>query len=133
MNREIKFKAKRLDNGEWVCGFFYQENDNTYIIADCQKDSPLNRNIPYKIDPNTVCQFTGGVDNDGKELYENDIISYYKSIYYNGLYKIVWSDKDLAFRVYNEHCQEEGSLGSCLRFFDCYLKGTALDKEDIHE
>lgn len=129
MNREIKFKAKRLDNGEWVYGFFYQENDNTYIIEDCQKDSPLNRNIPYKVDPNTVCQFTGRTDEDGKELYENDIIRY-KSIYHNDLYKIAWSEEHLAFRVYNERGQEEGSLADCLRFFDCYLKGSALDKEE---
>lgn len=128
MNREIKFKAKRLDNGEWVCGFFYQENGNTYIIADCQKDSPLNRNIPYKVDPNTVCQFTGRTDENGKELYENDVI-WHKSVYYNGL-KIAWSDKHLAFRVYNEHGQEEGSLSDCLRLFDCYLQHSALDKEE---
>ena len=130
--RTIKFKAKCLDNQEWTCGFFYKENDNTYIIEDRQTESMLNRNIPYKVDPNTVCQFTGRTDKDGEELYENDIIRY-KSIYHNGLYKIAWSDEHLAFRVYNEHCQEEGSLGSCLRFFDCHLKGSALDKEDNHE
>lgn len=133
MNRKIKFKAKRLDNQEWVCGYFYEENDNTYIIENRQKESKLNRNITYRVDPNTVCQFTGGTDEDGKELYENDIISYYKSIYYEGLYKIAWSDEHLAFRVYNEHGQEEGSLSDCLRLFDCYLKGSALDKEDNHE
>ena len=30
--RTIKFKAKRLDNKEWTCGYFYEENDNKYII-----------------------------------------------------------------------------------------------------
>ena len=56
MNREIKFKGKRLDNGEWTCGYFYQESGNTYIIEDRQKESMLNRNITYKVDPDTVGQ-----------------------------------------------------------------------------
>lgn len=72
--RQIKFKAKRLDNGEWVSGYFYKECDNTYIIEDRQKDSILNRNEAVLVDPSTVCQFTGLMDKDGKEIWEGDII-----------------------------------------------------------
>lgn len=55
----IKFKAKRLENKGWVCGYFYQECDNTYIVEDRQKESLLNRNVAYEVDPSTVCMFTG--------------------------------------------------------------------------
>ena len=72
--RQIKFKAKRLDGKGWVCGYFYEENGNTYIIENRQKESKLNRNLTYKVDPSTVCQFTGLKDCEGKEIWEGDIV-----------------------------------------------------------
>lgn len=73
--REIKFKAKRLDDNSWVFGYFYEENSNTYIIENRQKESKLNRNLTYQVDPSTVCQFTGLKDYENKDIYEGDILA----------------------------------------------------------
>lgn len=66
--QNIKFKAKRLDNGEWCEGYFYEENGNTYIIENRQK-------VTHQVDPKTVCQFTGLKDCENQDIYEGDIMA----------------------------------------------------------
>lgn len=69
--REIKFRGKRLDNGEWLYGYLIRLHGIPYIYP-----SPANnRWTSYEVDPDTVGQFTGLLDKNGKEIYEGDIIS----------------------------------------------------------
>lgn len=86
----IKFKAKRLDNQEWVCGYFYEENGNTYIIENRQKESMLNRNVTHQVDSKTVCQFTGDKDMRGKEIYIGDIIFNLET---GSVVEVAWNDR----------------------------------------
>jgi hypothetical protein len=66
MKREIKFRGKRIDNKKWVYGFLADED----YINDI--DSIDLSSIEVDID--TVGQFTGLFDKNGKEIYEGDII-----------------------------------------------------------
>ena len=101
------FKGKRLDNGEWVEGYFYGECGNTYIIENRQEESMLNRNITYEVDPSTVCQYTGLADCEGKELFEHDLLQSQES---EKIYEVVWDE-------YGGFVAKDSVAGVCLPIF----------------
>ena len=68
MNREIKFRGKRLDNGEWRYGSLIQWGEDKFTIH--------NLDGSIAVDPSTVGQYTGLKDVYGVEIYEGDIVRY---------------------------------------------------------
>lgn len=64
--REILFRGKRVGNGEWVEGGYYENNTGKYIISPAF--------VAHLIIPKTVGRFTGLTDTNGRKIFEGDIV-----------------------------------------------------------
>lgn len=72
MNREIKFRG-RNDRHGWLTGHYFV-NRGVHFIAEDGIANPLNTWEDYSVDPETVGQYTGLKDRNGKEIFEGDIV-----------------------------------------------------------
>lgn len=127
--REILFKAKRNDNGEWVEGLLTIMWGQYHII------NPNDENTAYPIDQSTICQYTGLTDKNGKKIWENDIVKYHfgdddAPIRY-GEYQSCFDSKrtgHVGFYVdWDSKNELRKDLGYWVNMIDCNVIGNVFD------
>ena len=136
--REILFKAKRLDNGEWVEGYICK-HPSAVQAGDC---SPWYIHVPpidpddnggvYNIDPSTVCQYTGKTDKNGVKVFECDRVKVRwteSSELCEGITDVKWCAEDCCFEPFG-WAYSCGECGSYSEVEEVEVIGNIRDKEE---
>lgn len=115
--REILFKAKRIDNGKWVYGYYMDRHG-------CEIIEKGTWHI-FDVDENTICQYTGLTDKNGNKIWENDVVIGREG--YCGNPNI--PTREIMFKVEYSHCHYRWLDSSDM--YECEVIGNIFDNPEL--
>ena len=141
MEDRYLFKAKRIDNGEWVTGQYVKGLDmydkEVHLIFEPTTIfySSGETDVWIEIDTSTICQCTGLKDKNGNLIWENDVVAYWDTYSTeNGQAeadcdgKVVWDDETISFQVTNRLSAESYEV-----LDECSVIGNIFDNPELLE
>lgn len=131
MEDRYLFKAKRLDNGEWVTGSLITCEDGTCKIATSLLQGKADEPVlvcAYDVDRDTICQCTAMPDKNKKLVFEHDIVWDSDE---RAFYEIIWNQEDMCWNV-------EDADGHKSELEECYgstieVNGNRFDNPELLE
>lgn len=133
MNREILFKAKRLGNGEWVEGYYVYCRKRHYILPVLNKAIGFDEREDewIEVNPNTLCQYTGLTDKNGKKIWENDIVEERYRGVITMRYHVLWDFKEASWMLETKSSARYGMYATNQRKFE--VIGNIFDNPELLE
>ena len=118
--REILFRGERVDSDEWVYGFLVKMWGQYHIVDQ------NNENSAYMIEPETVGQYTGLTDKNGKKIFEGDILL-------KGFEKVLvkWNANQCRWGIYSNNYEICGFNESTQGYFE--VIGNVHDNSELLE
>lgn len=118
--REILFRGKRIDNGEWV------EGNYSIMLSGRVAIQPIGRIVTYEVLPTTVGQFTGLTDKNGNKIFEGDILESDSE-----RFVVDWDDEFSGFYLTNVNPRYQGVAMFANVADDGYIIGNVHDNPEM--
>ena len=140
MNDRYLFRAKRIDNGEWVEGYYVLIDVYHYIYTGNLYNGGLYVVAEFEIDIDTLCPCTGLKDKNGKLIWENDVVkatvrqnSLCQSYTYSDFYQVAYHEKNCYFylKKKNNNLLFDGNWSYYLKSIE--VIGNIFDNKELLE
>lgn len=118
--REILFRGKRVDNGEWIKGFYAENGHGSSNIQ------PKCKFFGYLVKPETVGQYTGLLDKNGNKIFEGDILESDSE-----RFVVDWDDEFSGFYLTNVNPRYQGVAMFANVADDGYIIGNVHDNPEM--